>query len=185
MELAVDATETDDDSVIGDECHIIAREANGPRGQLDVSPEQRDQFDNLILLCKNHHKEIDDQPSKYTVEKLHHLKDQHIAWVTNTLRIDSEKQRDEELLLTIVDGWEALADLDHWTAWTSWIFFEGQPRLENERNTALSQLVDYLYNRVHPDRHPDVRRALNNFSVVLNDFLGRFIGIANLLAMTT
>jgi hypothetical protein len=61
-ELVMDATETDDESIIGEECHIFARGKNGPRGNSTLTEEQRDKYSNLILLCSVHHKLIDDQP---------------------------------------------------------------------------------------------------------------------------
>lgn len=76
-ELIVDETETDNESIIGDEAHIIARSNDGPRGESEMSSEDRDKYDNLILLCRIHHKVIDDQPNFYTAEKLREIKEQH------------------------------------------------------------------------------------------------------------
>ena len=41
-ELVMDATTKDDESVIGDECHMVAREINGPRGNSPLEISQRD-----------------------------------------------------------------------------------------------------------------------------------------------
>lgn len=54
-ELVMDISETDDISVVGEEAHIVAREAEGPRGNSPLTPEQRDKYDNLILMCSIHH----------------------------------------------------------------------------------------------------------------------------------
>ncbi|MFD0619678.1 hypothetical protein ACFQZR_19600 [Paenibacillus sp. GCM10027629] len=64
-------------SVIGEECHIVAEEENGPRGKSNLSKEERNKYDNLILLCSPHHKEIDDHENIYTVEKLKAFKKNH------------------------------------------------------------------------------------------------------------
>lgn len=61
--LVMDETETDDVSIIGEECHIIAREDGGPRGNPKLSKDRRDLYNNLVLMCRNHHKVIDDQES--------------------------------------------------------------------------------------------------------------------------
>src|SRR6516164_6179347 len=90
--LVEDETETDDPSVVGDEAHIVAREENGPRGKSPLTHDERDKYDNLILMCKTHHKLIDDQPETYTVEILHDMKDKHIEWVNVNLSSDAEKQ---------------------------------------------------------------------------------------------
>ncbi|MBY5958222.1 HNH endonuclease [Membranicola marinus] len=44
-----------DEENIGEECHIISSKQNGPRHHPNL-----DDYDNLILLCRNHHKEIDE-----------------------------------------------------------------------------------------------------------------------------
>lgn len=85
-ELVMDASEADDVSVVGDVCHIVAISPAGPRGDSTLTLEQRDQYDNLILLCKVHHKLIDDQPDIYTVERLREMKAAHEEWVLETLR---------------------------------------------------------------------------------------------------
>ena len=47
--------------------HIIASSKNGPRGN-DQSNELSDRIENLMLLCPEHHKEIDTFPDKYPAE---------------------------------------------------------------------------------------------------------------------
>src|ERR1700732_4057248 len=56
--------------LIGDVGHIVAEEENGPRGHSPLALEQRNAESNLLLLCKPHHKLIDDDPVTYTTEKL-------------------------------------------------------------------------------------------------------------------
>lgn len=84
-ELVMNATSLDDESVIGEECHIVAREPNGPRGQSPLTPDERDRYENLILLCPVDHKLIDDQPNTYDVQCLKEIKTQHEAWVCESL----------------------------------------------------------------------------------------------------
>lgn len=60
----------------GEMCHIVARNKGGPRWrgnfEGDISGEE-----NLILLCAEHHKLVDDFPQKYTEELLHQYKRNH------------------------------------------------------------------------------------------------------------
>lgn len=67
-DLIIDPTGLKDaESVVGDEAHIIARKESFTRGDYDsLSADERDQYPNLILLCKVHHKQIDDQPDFFT-----------------------------------------------------------------------------------------------------------------------
>jgi hypothetical protein len=85
-ELVMDVNDLDDESVIGDECHIVAREPNGPRGDSPLSLRERNRYENFILLCKVHHKLIDDQPNTFTVERLKDIKRRHETWVRETLK---------------------------------------------------------------------------------------------------
>jgi hypothetical protein len=95
--LFEDESETDDPSVLGEECHIVAREKDGPRGDNPLPEEKRDLFANLILLCLKHHKIIDDQPDKYAVEVLHQIKADHLKWFQETTgRYDAAQQKDIE-----------------------------------------------------------------------------------------
>jgi hypothetical protein len=63
--------------MIGEICHIKARSEKGPRDDPTLSDAERHGFENLILLCRNHHKMVDDDPAKYTVEWLKRIKQQH------------------------------------------------------------------------------------------------------------
>lgn len=72
-------------SVVGDECHIISREPLGPRYDSTFPIRQLDSYDNLLLLCKVHHKQIDDQVDAFPAAELRRLKACHEAWVSSTL----------------------------------------------------------------------------------------------------
>lgn len=59
--LVAEKTELDRESVVGDECHIHSPSPNGPRHEPTLSVEDFDTIDNLLLLCRVHHKMVDDQ----------------------------------------------------------------------------------------------------------------------------
>ncbi|WP_369391542.1 HNH endonuclease signature motif containing protein [Streptomyces sp. CG1] len=80
-----DATEGDRESVVGDEAHIVAQSGKGPRAGL-IPDGEVDRYENLILLCKVHHKLIDDQPAAYTVERLREMKRAHEQWAEQKIR---------------------------------------------------------------------------------------------------
>ena len=170
----MDEAEADDPSIIGDEAHIAAKEANGPRGDSPLAPEERDKFDNLILLCKVHHKLIDDQPNTYTVELLHQTRDEHIRWVEATLEFDPIGQRDDEIYATYVDKWSEIVGLSEWKNWSSFVFGGGQPHIRTQVIEQLRTCVNYLLSRIWPRRHPVLESALLNFRLVLQDFLKVF-----------
>lgn len=76
-----------DGSILGEEAHIISQSEDGPRGENLIESSRINLYDNLILLCPNHHKLVDKQPSKYTVDVLHEMKKAHESWVDHNLRI--------------------------------------------------------------------------------------------------
>jgi hypothetical protein len=80
VQLVTEGTGTDDPSVFGQEAHIVARGQGGPRAG-DVADV--DAYDNLILLCSKHHKQVDDQVGYYSVDRLKEIKRMHEEWVTS------------------------------------------------------------------------------------------------------
>ena len=79
--LVVDETETDSESVVGDECHIISGAKDGPRYDPDYPAANIDSLSNLMLLCRRHHKMVDDQVESYTADALRGIKSKHEKWV--------------------------------------------------------------------------------------------------------
>ena len=84
-ELVIDSTEQDDESVIADECHIISSKLNGPGHDPSYPADKLDSYDNLILLCRTHHKMVDDQSTTDTANILRQMKSNHEVWVSQKL----------------------------------------------------------------------------------------------------
>ena len=61
---------------IGQVCHIEAAEAGGPRFNPGMTNEERRAASNLVLMCYEHHKVIDDE-STYTTQRLTEIKQEH------------------------------------------------------------------------------------------------------------
>lgn len=174
-ELFVDATETDDETHIGDMCHIVAQKEDGPRGKDVLIEEQRDKYSNLILLCKNHHKIIDAQPAEYTVEKLHAIKTEHETWVSEQLSQDDvEARKHAELVASYVDQLIKSAHLDDWDIWTSWLTAAGSQRLDKNIYEDLSGLSEWVLSRVWPHGYDDVKDAFTTVRWVINDLVNVF-----------
>src|SRR5258708_21201836 len=57
-------------AIVGEMCHIKARVPGGPRYDAHQSSQDRHGYENLILLCANHHTVIDDDPEAYTTDRL-------------------------------------------------------------------------------------------------------------------
>jgi hypothetical protein len=70
---------TETGTIVGEVCHIRAQNPGGPRYLASQDDEERHGFDNLILMCGSHHKEIDATWNLhiYTVEWLLERKRAH------------------------------------------------------------------------------------------------------------
>lgn len=175
-DLIIDPTSLKDaKSVVGDEAHIIARKESFTRGDYDsLSPDERDQYPNLILLCKIHHKQIDDQPAHFTVEKLREIKKQHEEEVKSRWTDkDSEEQEDEILYAGYVDEWQMKADLNNWRNTSSWLS-DDTPTLPRDWYDAQKEFLIWILGRIWSGRYPLLEGALLNYGVVLGDFLTVF-----------
>ena len=64
-------------TVLGKICHINAKSKGGPRYIPKQTAEERNSFDNLILLCGNHHDTIDKEPKIYTDDVIREMKHAH------------------------------------------------------------------------------------------------------------
>ncbi len=78
-------------------CHIIGESSRGPRGHPKNSELKKEDPENIILLCANHHKVIDNNEVEYTVESLKQMKLNHTRWVNE--RLDGLKEAVWTLLL--------------------------------------------------------------------------------------
>jgi hypothetical protein len=173
-ELVMDVSETDDASIVGEEAHIVAQKRDGPRGESDLTAEQRNLYGNLILLCSAHHKVVDDHQDVYPVEKLTEMKRSHEAWVRLNLNSDLVKQKDDEDYSSHVDKFIELAEANEWKGWTSFVFSAGQPHIYQRNTRKLRELIEYIHSRIWPGRYPDLEAAFHNFKYVTNDFLRVF-----------
>ncbi|WP_422363781.1 HNH endonuclease [Pyruvatibacter mobilis] len=165
-----DKNETDDPTLVGENCHIVAESDDGPRGDAGYPAEKRNSYGNLILLCRNHHKIIDDQIDTYSVDVLHAMKREHEAWVSSQLTFDGKKQRDDEFYSGIIDKWGRLSHLDTWLEWSSMSLSYGRPRMEVQVDKDFEELRSWLLNRIWPHRYKDLEVAILNFRHVLQDF---------------
>lgn len=100
-----------DDFNIGEECHIISSRATGPRHVPNLN--EYDNFENLLLLCRNHHKEIDELTETYTEELLRYVKTNHEVWVRNTIEkaIENQVENKKPLFLAQITSGKKLFNI--------------------------------------------------------------------------
>jgi hypothetical protein len=73
--------DTDSGVVVGDICHIKGRSEGGPRYDPDQTEEERNGYENLLLMCVAHNRIVDGKKTReqYPVERLQEFKRNHEA----------------------------------------------------------------------------------------------------------
>uniref|UniRef100_UPI0040561532 HNH endonuclease signature motif containing protein n=1 Tax=Candidatus Electrothrix sp. TaxID=2170559 RepID=UPI0040561532 len=66
--------DSSNDTYIGEIAHIEAYSEGGPRYNPNTSQKEKNDYDNLLLVCPKCHKIIDSTDNKYTVEQLRNFK---------------------------------------------------------------------------------------------------------------
>ncbi len=96
-------------TITGEECHIVGEQKGGPRYRDDF-PE-RETYSNAILMCRKHHKLVDDNQETYTVELLHEMKNAHeeaISLATQPGEISPLVLKDMEFLTVVGEAQRAI-----------------------------------------------------------------------------
>lgn len=166
--LVVGADESDRDAVVGQEAHIVGRSPEGPRGHApDATPD--DSYENLILLCADHHKVVDDDPQTWTVDRLQAMKAEHEQRVGDLVTDDQARAQEIELFYAeTLAEWEDRFDIDGWNVWTAGLLFP-TPHIAEEALDALDEARLWLLSRDWPGALPRVESAFANFRAVADD----------------
>ncbi|WP_144514836.1 hypothetical protein [Bacillus pumilus] len=173
--LLNDDSEWDDTSVYGEECHIAGKKKDSdksPRSDADL--DNREVYDNYILLCRNDHKMVDDQREKYTIEVLREIKEKHEKWVETTLDSSGKQAIYNRYYKKIVNEWAERIDLKKWKDWTYDITVYPYPQMPLKRFEEFSELNQWMLTRILPGLVEEIDIAFMNFNNILNDFLLTF-----------
>lgn len=141
QELIISANSKDGEAVVGDECHIISGDINGPRHDSSYPANKIDSYENLMLLCRVHHKMVDDQPSTFIAEILRQIKNNHEILIAEKLserkkikpvRLRRIKKNIPDFLLRVTTG-KQLFDLINGT----YASYMDHDELSNEEEVVL------------------------------------------------
>lgn len=72
-------------SLLGEIAHIVGEKESAARGRAACTGSRNDP-ENLILLCREHHKIVDDHESLYPADRLRKLRADHLAWLEARLK---------------------------------------------------------------------------------------------------
>ena len=161
-QLAIEVDQSGGTSIVSQEAHIVADSEDGPRGTSPLSQQERNSYPNLILLCLEHHKIVDDHSDTFTVDSLLAMKTAHEQWFSS-LRSPADTRRDaqELLMIDILEEWEHRADIEGWPDWMS-TFLRYHLSIDTVILTRLRELDLWLYTRAWPDVYPVLLRAFEN-----------------------
>jgi hypothetical protein len=190
--LVEQGTEISEASVVGEEAHIVARSPGGPRYEPLAKDDAVDHIDNLILLCRVHHKQVDDQVADFPVEVLHTLKAQHESLMRRRTAddVDSAPEDSKPTVLPAVHTgsqlWDIVADAMAYR--TSGLEDNQAPQeVCDAIDSFLQQAVDWgdiagdvKSQGLHAVR--DAKRSLHDALVEIHELDLRVFGIARLEA---
>lgn len=77
VKLVAEKKADEPEAAIGEMAHIYGEKSGSARYSAEFPKEKINSCDNLILICPNHHTEIDKQPAAYPAEKLIKIKNDH------------------------------------------------------------------------------------------------------------
>jgi HNH endonuclease len=80
--------------VLGHIAHITANSDGGPRADPSMPASERNSFQNLLLLCRNHHAEIDSPAGarKWSRQALLDMKREHERWVAERVTVGVHRE---------------------------------------------------------------------------------------------
>ena len=135
---------------ISNECHIVSEKKNGPRHVEGIS--DYDDYDNLILLCRNHHVEVDTNVKKYTIEELKRIKLLHEKYIYEQL----EKDKKFLMVMTKIKNGSEFGNL----LWGCHSFVisddsskEAMIRFKDELNENVLEILNIQYELTLPDKN--------------------------------
>ena len=76
-ECSVNIVNMEYGTVVGEICHIKGRRPDAPRYDPSQTDTERNAFENLLILCPEHHKIIDENEDKFSVDFLLKMKKEH------------------------------------------------------------------------------------------------------------
>lgn len=155
--LVVDASGHDDESLVGVMAHIRGEKPGAARYDPAMTDEERNSHRNLIFICANCHKTIDDQETTYTVEKLITIKLDHEKLV-NYLT----KKEIPEVTFVELDQVTKYLVTGQGTDSVSFTLLSPTEKIKrNELSLAIEQLIKTGLAQAkqvgqYIDRHPDI-----------------------------
>lgn len=175
-ELTQDKAAVTSAYALGEQAHIVGEKADAARGISSLTLEDRNSYHNLILLCPNHHTEIDKNEDDWPVEKLHFKKSEHELWVNETLSqtADQVKLAKEVSITSVIDAAVKYCRLDTWHAWTSFAL-SPDPTWPRELPNEIFEFRLKVIAAIWPKEFEELNRAITTLSISLSLASNKFM----------
>tara|TARA_R110000765_G_scaffold124537_2_gene221806 strand:+ start:1714 stop:2478 length:765 start_codon:yes stop_codon:yes gene_type:complete len=171
IELVQEVEGGNENLIIGQQCHIVSEKGKGPRSNPNFENDY-DAYDNLMLLCANDHKRIDELTEIYTPEKLTLLKQLHEHWVKTTLEKDATAFANDERnikSLPLIKSGKQLLDIIRGAHMSD---FDSEELKSNEEAEKVGYIFDLLKDYI--DILDELRYSdLAKLSIELNDEIAK------------
>lgn len=156
-------------TVIGENCHIVGENETSARFKSILTTEERNRYPNLILLCRNHHREIDGDELKWPIECLHQIKADHEIWVQSALTeaIDTNSVWYTNLINAITEKLNLL----------SWDWFSDNAIRGIVADNFIDGVGDidlYLFKAIYPGKYPDLENTIKNLIKRAREYVNHF-----------
>lgn len=176
VELTQDKAAVTSVFTLGEQAHIVGEKTNAARGTSSLTLDQRNGYHNLILLCPNHHTEIDKNEDDWPVEKLHLIKSEHELWVNETLSqtVDQFQIAKQVSVTSIIDAAVKYCRLDNWKAWTSFAL-SPDPRWPQELPDEVFEFRQKVIAAIWPEEFEELKRSITTFSILLSRASQKFM----------
>jgi len=175
IRLSQDKKTASDVFPFGEQAHIVGESDKAARGISLLTIEERNSYPNLILLCPNHHRIIDNNPEDYPIEKLHMLKSQHELWVEENLAEASDLSKVAENLVytDLIDSAVKYCNFDGWDSWAGLL----TSPIRKCRSGFVDEIIEFSkkeFKTIWPGKLPELERAVKTLSMVTSDMIHIF-----------
>lgn len=166
IEVSQDSSVASHAYPLGEQAHIVGEKEGSARWRASLSQDERNSYHNLILVCPNHHAEIDKSEVDWPIEKLHVTKSRHELWVRETLSdiADSVKTASSLAVSSIIDAAVSLLDLETWKSWTSGPM-SAEPTWDSMRAESIFEFRQRAESAIWPADYLELMRATKTLAI--------------------
>lgn len=175
-ELSQDTQAATASFTLGEQAHIVGEKSDAARGKSLLRAEDRNSYHNMILLCPNHHTEIDKNENDWSIEKLHIFKSKHELWVRETLSelADSRIMAKQLAITTIIDAAVSLCCLEDWKVWTSHAL-SSDPNWAGNFPNNIFEFRQRVAATIWPNEYGELKRATTTFAILMHEAVHTFM----------